>query len=366
MTTSDDLTAESSVDDNEPDPTDADTPLIAVRDLVKEFPIRGGGIVKRTVAQVHAVSGISFDVRAGETLGLVGESGSGKSTTGRALLQLHEPTSGSVKFEGRELVGLSGKAMRPLRQEMQIVFQDPYASLNPKMPVNDIIGEAFAVHTRMSRKDRHSKVGEILRDVGLASEHGNRYPHEFSGGQRQRVGIARALALEPRFIVLDEPVSALDVSVQAGVINLLERLQDEHGIAYLFIAHDMSVVRHISDRVAVMYLGKIMEIGERDALYERPTHPYSQALLSAVPIPDPHLERARRRIVLEGDIPSPIDPPSGCRFRTRCWKATEICAAEEPALIEREPGLYSACHHAEALDPVQLEVRRTAAAHPVA
>ena len=344
-----------------PDPS---APLLQVSDLVKEFPIRGGGLVKHVVAAVHAVSGVSFDVGPGETLGLVGESGSGKSTTGRALLQLHTPTSGSVKFEGRELVGLSNKAMRPLRQEMQIVFQDPYASLNPKMPVNDIIGEAFAVHEKFSRKERHARVADILRDVGLAPEHGNRYPHEFSGGQRQRVGIARALALEPRFIVLDEPVSALDVSVQAGVINLLERLQDEHGIAYLFIAHDMSVVRHISDRVAVMYLGKIMEIGERDKLYERPTHPYTQALLSAVPIPDPHLEKARRRIVLEGDIPSPIDPPSGCRFRTRCWKATELCAAEEPPLIEREPGLYSACHYAEAMDPVQLDVRQTAA-HPV-
>ena len=292
--------------------------LIEVTNLVKEFPIRGGGLIKRTVAKVHAVSGISFSLRRGETLGLVGESGSGKTTAGRAVLQLHRPTSGSVKYEGRELTTLSDREMRDMRQEMQIVFQDPYASLNPKMPVNDIVAEGIAVHEKLKRSERHDRVADLLRDVGLRPEHGNRYPHEFSGGQRQRLGIARALALDPNFIVLDEPVSALDVSVQAGVINLLSRLQDQHRMAYLFIAHDLSVVRHISDRVAVMYLGKIVEIGEREQIYTAPMHPYTQALLSAVPVPDPHLEKARRRIVLKGEVPSPVTPPSGCRFRTRC------------------------------------------------
>ena len=330
--------------------------LIEVTNLVKEFPIRGGGLIKRTVAKVHAVSGISFSLRRGETLGLVGESGSGKTTAGRAVLQLHRPTSGSVKYEGRELTTLSDREMRDMRQEMQIVFQDPYASLNPKMPVNDIVAEGIAVHEKLKRSERHDRVADLLRDVGLRPEHGNRYPHEFSGGQRQRLGIARALALEPNFIVLDEPVSALDVSVQAGVINLLSRLQDQHRMAYLFIAHDLSVVRHISDRVAVMYLGKIVEIGEREQIYTAPMHPYTQALLSAVPVPDPHLEKARRRIVLKGEVPSPVTPPSGCRFRTRCWKAQEICAEEEPLLIEREPGLASACHFAEAANPVTLSV----------
>jgi len=320
--------------------------LVSVTDLVKNFPIRGGSILRRTIGIVHAVSGVSFDVHAGETLGLVGESGSGKSTTGRAILQLHKPTSGSVRFEGREVVGLSSTDMRALRPKMQVVFQDPYSSLNPKMPVNDVVGEAFAVHHKMTRSERHIRVGDILRDVGLSAAHGNRYPHEFSGGQRQRIGIARALALEPKFIVLDEPVSALDVSVQAGVINLLERLQDEHEIAYLFIAHDMSVVRHISDRVAVMYLGKIVEVGMTAELFERPSHPYTQALLSAVPVADPHREKQRRRIVLTGEIPSPVNPPSGCRFRTRCWKAQDICAEEDPALIERGQGHQVACHFA--------------------
>ena len=323
--------------------------LIEVTNLVKEFPIRGGGLIKRTVAKVHAVSGISFSLRRGETLGLVGESGSGKTTAGRAVLQLHRPTSGSVKYEGRELTTLSDREMRDMRQEMQIVFQDPYASLNPKMPVNDIVAEGIAVHEKLKRSERHDRVADLLRDVGLRPEHGNRYPHEFSGGQRQRLGIARALALDPNFIVLDEPVSALDVSVQAGVINLLSRLQDQHRMAYLFIAHDLSVVRHISDRVAVMYLGKIVEIGEREQIYTAPMHPYTQALLSAVPVPDPRIERKRRRIILEGDVPSPTEPPSGCRFRTRCWKAQDICAEEEPPLVDHGEQHPVACHFAETM-----------------
>ncbi|MEO0494277.1 MAG: oligopeptide/dipeptide ABC transporter ATP-binding protein [Actinomycetota bacterium] len=319
--------------------------LVQVNDLVKEFPVMSNGLVRRQVGKVHAVSGISFDIGAGETLGLVGESGSGKTTAGRAVLQLHEPTSGSVTYDGKELVGLPKKELRDLRSEVQMVFQDPYASLNPKMPVNDIVAEPFSIHESLSSKERLERVGTLLKDVGLRPEHGNRYPHEFSGGQRQRIGIARALALDPGFIVLDEPVSALDVSVQAGVINLLQKLQDERNIAYLFIAHDLSVVRHVSTRVAVMYLGKIVEIADRTTLYDQPSHPYTKALLSAVPVPSPATERQRHRIVLEGDIPSPIDPPSGCRFRTRCYRATDLCATEEPEMVERAPGQLSACHH---------------------
>jgi peptide/nickel transport system ATP-binding protein/oligopeptide transport system ATP-binding protein len=321
--------------------------LLEVHDLVMNFPIRSAGLLRRIVGYVQAVSGVSLTLDEGETLGVVGESGCGKSTTGRAILQLHKPTAGSVKFEGRELTQLTAKEMRPVRRDLQIVFQDPYASLNPKMAVNDIISEPLKIHGQWDARGGMDRVAELLKLVGLNPEHGNRYPHEFSGGQRQRVGIARALALEPKLLVLDEPVSALDVSVQAGVVNLLEDLQDRLGLAYLFIAHDLSVVRHISDRVAVMYLGWVVETGPRDKVYDEPMHPYTQALLSAAPAADPELELRRERIILSGDVPSPANPPSGCRFRTRCWKAQDICATEVPRLIDHGNGNLVRCHFAE-------------------
>jgi len=318
--------------------------LLTVQALKMHFPLTQGIIFQRQVGAVRAVDGIDFYVERGETLGLVGESGCGKSTTGRAILQLYKPTSGSVKFDGTELTTLPGEKMRRMRRRMQMIFQDPYASLNPRMTVGNIIGEPLEVHNLAKGRAKTERVQELLKIVGLNPYFTNRYPHEFSGGQRQRIGVARALAVEPDFIVADEPISALDVSIQAQVINLLEELQDRFKLTYLFIAHDLSVVRHISDRVAVMYLGKIVELADRVDVYERPLHPYSQALLSAVPIPDPAIESKRKRIILTGDVPSPVNPPSGCRFHTRCWKAQQICSEVDPEFIEHEPRHWAACH----------------------
>jgi len=323
--------------------------LVRVTDLVKHFPITKGVVVRKQIGAVRAVDGISFNIRTGETLGLVGESGSGKSTTARLVLRLLDPTSGRLELEGQDITTVGGPTLRAVRQEMQMIFQDPYASLDPRMTVRDIVGEPLVVWNRW-RNGGALQVAELLERVGLNPDHAGRFPHEFSGGQRQRIGVARALALRPKLIICDEPVSALDVSVRAQILNLLAKLQREFDLTYLFISHDLSVVRQVADRVAVMYLGKIMEIGDRDELYQRPVHPYTQALVSAAPIPDPIKERKREHILLGGDIPSPVSPPSGCRFRTRCFKAQDICAEEEPELVDRGHGHPSACHFAEPLE----------------
>jgi peptide/nickel transport system ATP-binding protein len=323
--------------------------LLDVHGLVKHFPVTRGILFKKQIGAVKAVDGVDLTLYKGETLGIVGESGCGKSTLAKLLMRLETATAGTALYRGRDILGLKGAQLRRLRRNIQMVMQDPYTSLNPRMTVGDIVGEPFAVHPDVApRGERARRVRELLDVVGLQPDHINRYPHQFSGGQRQRIGIARALALRPEIIVCDEPVSALDVSIQAQVINLLENLQNELGLSYIFIAHDLSVVRHICDRVAVMYLGRIVEIGDQDQIYNRPTHPYTQALLSAVPVPDPAARGHREIIRLEGDVPSPANPPSGCRFRTRCWKAKEICATEDPPLLVRDADPHPcACHFAE-------------------
>jgi oligopeptide transport system ATP-binding protein len=338
-----------------------DEPVLEVRNLVKHFPLTQGIVFKRTIGHVQAVDNVSFEIRPGETLGLVGESGSGKSTVARTLLRLHEPTGGEALFRGKDLFKMSNREMRAARRDIQMIFQDPYTSLNPRMTVGDIIGEPWRIHTGILPRDQQrNRVAELLDLVGLNPDHINRFPHQFSGGQRQRIGVARALAVNPSVIIADEPVSALDVSVQAQVVNLLEDIQQEFGIAFLFIAHDLSVVRHICDRVAVMYLGRIIEQGTETQIYEQPTHPYTQALLSAAPIADPRRREKSERILLEGDLPSPSDPPSGCRFRTRCWlydrmKAedgddtrTSVCDTVDPHLDDEDFDQPSACHYPEA------------------
>ncbi|MGW2249038.1 ABC transporter ATP-binding protein [Kitasatospora sp. NPDC001660] len=333
-------------------------PILEVRNLVKHYPLTQGILFKRQVGAVKAVDGISFALVKGETLGIVGESGCGKSTLAKVLMSLERATAGEVRYKGQDITRLSGAALKAVRRNIQMVFQDPYTSLNPRMTVGDIVGEPFEIHPEVAPKgDRRKAVQDLLDVVGLNPEYINRYPHQFSGGQRQRIGIARGLALKPEIIICDEPVSALDVSVQAQVINLLEKLQGEFGLSYMFIAHDLSIVRHISDRVGVMYLGKMVEIGTEDQIYSYPTHPYTQALLSAVPVPDPTGREQRERILLSGDLPSPANPPSGCRFRTRCWKAQERCSTEPPllavpSLLEGPAAHESACHFAEVRDVI--------------
>jgi peptide/nickel transport system ATP-binding protein len=326
-------------------PQAAEGSLLDVRDLEMHFPIKSGVIFDHEIGRVRAVDGVSISVAEGETLGLVGESGCGKSTLCRAILQLLQPTSGSVLFEGQEIVGLSSRELRPLRRQMQMIFQDPYASLNPRKRIGQIVGDPLKLHGLASGEELKKQVHELLERVGLGPEHYNRFPHEFSGGQRQRIGIARALALRPKLIIADEPVSALDVSIQAQIINLLDDLQHDFQLTYIFVAHDLGVIRHVSDRIAVMYLGKIVEIGPADEVYDNPIHPYTLSLLSALPIPDPTANAAREPLILEGDLPSPADPPPACRFHTRCPYATEICSREEPLLIDHGRGHWAACHH---------------------
>jgi oligopeptide transport system ATP-binding protein len=342
------------------------SPLLQAEHVVKYFPIKRGILFEREVARVHAVDDVSFEVRSGETIGLVGESGCGKSTLGRSIVRLFPLTAGRIVFEGQDISSLSRRELRPLRRELQIIFQDPYASLNPRKRVGQIVGAPLAIHNLGDRKERKRQVQELLEKVGLSPEHYNRYPHEFSGGQRQRIGVARALALRPKLVIADEPVSALDVSIQAQVINLLADLQQDFELTYVFIAHDLGVVRHVSDRIAVMYLGKIVELSPAEELYERPIMPYTEALLSAVPIPDPRESATRERIVLEGDVPSPINPPSGCRFHPRCRYATEICTQLEPPLVDYGNGHEAACHHPlnvdkETLERARVDERRTPA-----
>jgi peptide/nickel transport system ATP-binding protein len=339
------LTAAAATATTDGAPAGARAGLLEIRDLVKHFPIKSGVVIDRQVGAVQAVDGVTLSVKEGETLGLVGESGCGKSTLCRTVLQLIPPTSGSVQFEGKELVGLRGRGLRPLRREMQMIFQDPYASLNPRQRVGQIVGSPLRIHGLASGGSLKRQVNELLERVGLGPEHYNRFPHEFSGGQRQRIGIARALALRPKLIIADEPVSALDVSIQAQIINLLEDLQDEFKLTYIFVAHDLGVIRHVSDRIAVMYLGKIVELGPAEEVYSKPIHPYTLSLLSALPIPDPKANAEREQIVLEGDLPSPANPPAACRFHTRCPYATEICSQEEPALVHYGNDHWAACHH---------------------
>ncbi|MEA2392076.1 MAG: peptide/nickel transport system ATP-binding protein [Solirubrobacteraceae bacterium] len=338
--------------------------LVEVDHLKLYFPIKRGLLIDREIGRVHAVDDVSFTLREGETLGMVGESGCGKTTLARCLMRLLTPTDGSLRFRGNDITNASRRALRPLRAEMQMVFQDPYASLNPRKRVGQIIGQPLRLHGHKG-EDVESRTRDLLDRVGLQREHVNRFPHEFSGGQRQRIGVARALALEPKLIVLDEPVSALDVSIQAQIINLLDDLQDEFGLSYLFVAHDLSVVRHVSDRIAVMYLGKLMELSPAEELYTKPIHPYTSALLGAIPVPDPRENRARERIVLEGEPPNPIDPPTGCRFHTRCPRATEICKRVEPPLAEYAAGHLAACHHPLNVSREELAAATRSAASPV-